>query len=81
MATGVRTLLSVAGAPADIGIATTGVAGPGFQGRHPPGTAFVGIAIGAETRVLSLALSGSRDAIRAAVVSEALIALALWLTL
>lgn len=79
MATGVCSLLAIDGVSADVGIATTGVAGPGFQGEHPPGTAFVGIALGSETMVLSLALVGSRDEIRTGVVSEALTALALWL--
>ena len=72
MALGARSALAVGGQDATVGISTTGVAGPGPQDGHPAGTAFVGIAVGAEVRVLALRLSGDRSAIRRAVVSEAL---------
>jgi nicotinamide-nucleotide amidase len=72
MALGVRTALAVDGRPADIGIATTGVAGPDPQDGKAVGTVFLGIASGDEVHVVELALSGSRDDIRAAVVVESL---------
>ena len=75
MATGVRTALAVDGIAADIGISTTGVAGPGSQDGHPAGTAYVGIAIGDHVSVLGLTLTGDREAIRRAVVSESIGAL------
>jgi nicotinamide-nucleotide amidase len=79
MATGVRTALAVDGRAADIGISTTGVAGPAPQDGKPVGTVFVAIAIGAEARVYPLLLSGTREDIRNAVVSESLVQLREWL--
>jgi nicotinamide-nucleotide amidase len=72
MALGVRTVLAVDGRPADIGIATTGVAGPDPQDGKPVGTVFIGIASGDDARVVELGLSGTRDEVRGAVVAEAL---------
>lgn len=75
MAEGVRFACAVDGVPAGIGISTTGVAGPDQQDGHPVGTVFVGIASEKGTSILSLNLSGSRQAIREAVVSESLVQL------
>ena len=75
MATGVRTALAVDGRPADIGISTTGVAGPDPQDGHPVGTVFLGFAIENRASSVALHLSGSRDDIRNAVVSESLMQL------
>jgi nicotinamide-nucleotide amidase len=72
MADGVRRALAVAGRPADIGVATTGVAGPDGQDGKPPGTAFVAVAMGEVVEVVPLALSGARDEVRAATVRAAL---------
>jgi nicotinamide-nucleotide amidase len=72
MADGVRRALAVAGRPADIGEATTGVAGPDGQDGKPPGTAFVAVAMGEVVEVVPLALSGARDEVRAATVRAAL---------
>ncbi|MBX3097976.1 MAG: CinA family protein [Salinibacterium sp.] len=72
MAAGVRDILAVAGEPAYIGISTTGVAGPEPQGGRAVGTVFLGFAIGLEVRTKGLALTGTRDEIRAQVVGEAL---------
>lgn len=50
---------------ADLGAATTGVAGPSGQGGHPVGEVFVAVAVpGQEPRVLPVLLSGSREQIR-----------------
>jgi len=76
MATGVRQLLSIDGTPADIGLATTGVAGPGPQDGHSAGEVYVAIAIGDRVEVLHLQIPGSRDDIRMRVVSESLSGLA-----
>ncbi|PWB96399.1 damage-inducible protein CinA [Salinibacterium hongtaonis] len=70
MASRVREVLAVGGQAADIGISTTGVAGPNPQHGHPPGTVFVGIAIGADVRVIALDLVGDRASIRSQVVDS-----------
>jgi nicotinamide-nucleotide amidase len=75
MATGVRAAMAVDGRPADIGISTTGVAGPAPQDGQPVGTVFVGVAMGVEVRSYPLSLSGDREHIRNAVVSESLVLL------
>ena len=75
MADRVRTVLAVDGRPADVGISTTGVAGPDPQDGKSVGTVFVGIAIGAEVSSIELSLTGSRAAIRSATVAEALVQL------
>jgi nicotinamide-nucleotide amidase len=60
---------------ADVGVATTGVAGPDPQDGQPVGTAFVAVAWGDVVPVRALALAGDRWAIRQACV-EAAVALA-----
>ncbi len=72
MADRVRRVLAVGGRDADVGLATTGVAGPDSQGGHPPGTVYLGIAVGASVRSVRLRLGGTRQAIRDATVSELL---------
>lgn len=68
MAAGVRVRLD-----ADIGVSTTGVAGPDPQDGQPPGTVYVAVDLhGAPVRVQALRLSGDRAAIREATVQAAL---------
>ncbi|NNC13357.1 nicotinamide-nucleotide amidohydrolase family protein [Planctomonas sp. JC2975] len=76
LARGVRTALAVAGRAADIGIATTGVAGPDGQGGHEPGTVFVGISWGETEQSIELTLCGDRAEIRAQTVAIAVRSLA-----
>ncbi|TFC00874.1 CinA family protein [Cryobacterium mannosilyticum] len=71
MARGVRTRLSTAGRAADLGIATTGAAGPDPQGGHPVGTVFLGLSRGGEGWAIPLRLAGDRAAIRAQTVARA----------
>lgn len=68
----VRAALAVDGRAADVGISTTGVAGPAPQGGQPVGTVFVGVAFGASTRVHELHLDGDRAGIRSATVAAAI---------
>ncbi|WP_285037089.1 nicotinamide-nucleotide amidohydrolase family protein [Plantibacter sp. ME-Dv--P-095] len=75
MADGVRRALAVDGLPADVGIATTGVAGPDPQDGQPVGTVFVGIVTRAGGRVVPLTLDGDRQEIRRQTVASALEAL------
>jgi len=67
MADGVRRRLG-----ADIGIATTGVAGPDSQDGHAPGEVWLGFAIGGDVTAVGLALGGDRESIRRDTVSESL---------
>ena len=71
MADGVRRALAVEGRPADIGVATTGVAGPSPQDGKPPGTVYIAVAADAGLDVLELRLHGDRGEIRAATVDAA----------
>jgi nicotinamide-nucleotide amidase len=57
--------------PADIGVATTGVAGPDPQDGHEPGTVFIAVAIAGDVRVTALQFDGDRAAIRQATVEAA----------
>ena len=71
MADGVRRTLEVGGRPADIGVATTGVAGPDPQDGASPGTVFLGVAMGDDVEAIALDLHGDRAEIRAATVRAA----------
>jgi PncC family amidohydrolase len=59
MAEGVRRLLD-----ADVGLATTGVAGPTEQEGHPPGTVWLGMAVGDDVDAVQVRLPGDRDRVR-----------------
>lgn len=72
MADGVRESLTVDGRPADVGLATTGVAGPDPQDGKAPGTVFVGISFAGRVEAIALGLRGDRAAIRKASVEAAL---------
>jgi len=72
MASGVRVALAVDGRPADVGIATTGVAGPDPQDGKPVGTVYLGLAIAGRVESHALTLHGSRSEIRTATVQHAL---------
>lgn len=72
MAIGARTYLAVDGERADIGVATTGVAGPDWQGGLAPGTVFIGLSMGTGSWSIPLNLSGDRAAIRAETVALAI---------
>lgn len=71
MARGVRARLA-----ADVGLATTGVAGPDPQDGHAPGTVHVAVATADTSHVASWSLPGDRPQVRGATVAG-LLALAL----
>jgi nicotinamide-nucleotide amidase len=71
MASGVRVRLR-----ADIGLATTGVAGPDPQDGHPPGEVWIAVATAAGIRSVRLERGGDRATIRRETV-EAVIELTL----
>lgn len=66
MAEGVRRLVG-----ADVGISTTGVAGPDRQEDKPVGTAYVGVAGPDGSSVVALDLTGDRASIQDQVVTAA----------
>ncbi len=72
MATRVRTALAIEGVPAEIGISTTGVAGPDSQDGAAVGTVFLGFAIGDDVTTLAVNLTGDRDEIRGSAVDASL---------
>jgi nicotinamide-nucleotide amidase len=80
MAEGVRLACAVDGVPASIGLSTTGVAGPDPQDGKPAGTVYVAVATDTGTRVVGLTIGGSRNTVRASVVSECLVQLKVVLT-
>lgn len=65
MADGARRALGRDGVTADVGIATTGIAGPLSPDGQPVGTVFLAVSTPLGSRVESLELSGDRDSIRA----------------
>lgn len=67
MAVGVRLRLG-----SDLGVATTGVAGPEPSGGHAPGTVHVAVADGDGVAVRSLTLAGDRASVRSATTDHAL---------
>ena len=74
LAEGVRHACAVDGRPADLGLATTGVAGPDPdpQTGQAAGTVFLGIATERGSRSVRLTLAGDRQAVRTATVAAAI---------
>ncbi len=72
MAEGARRLAGRDGAPADLGLATTGVAGPDQQDGHPVGEVWIGVALGDRLEAQGLILAGDRASIRWAAVARSL---------
>ncbi len=67
MADGVRKLLG-----ATVGVATTGVAGPGPTDGWPQGTLHIAVSLADDTVVRTMALAGNRDEVRRLAVERAL---------
>lgn len=57
---------------ADIGVATTGVAGPGPNEGHPAGTVFLACSVKGQTAVWGKSFTGDRAQVRAQAVEAAL---------
>jgi len=64
MAVGARNRLAVGGVRAQVGVSTTGVAGPGTQDGQLPGTVFIGLSLGSGSWAVPLHLTGDRSSIR-----------------
>ncbi|MGM7697171.1 CinA family protein [Microbacterium sp. A84] len=75
MATGVRRTVQVEGRPADVGISTTGIAGPESPDGQQVGTVHIGIATPLGVRAYAFQFDGDRAAIRAQTVDAAIDAL------
>ncbi|MFJ3471980.1 CinA family protein [Microbacterium maritypicum] len=72
MADGVRSVVSVGGSPADVGVSTTGIAGPDSPDGQPVGTVHIGVVTPAAMRTTAFRFLGDRDSIRAQTVAAAL---------
>lgn len=64
MAAGIRRLVAIEGRDADVGVATTGIAGPDSPDGQPVGTVHIGVRTPALASVRSFAFDGDRSAIR-----------------
>ncbi|QMU97952.1 CinA family protein [Microbacterium esteraromaticum] len=64
MAEGVRRAVAVAGRPADVGIATTGIAGPDSPDGQPVGTVHIGIVTPRGVRSIPHLFAGTRSQVR-----------------
>lgn len=72
MARGVRVAAGAPGSPTQVGVATTGVAGPEPQGPHPVGRVFVAVSTPTLERVEQYEFTGDRRDVRATAVLAAL---------
>ena len=74
MAEGARRACAVGGRPADLGLSTTGVAGPDPdpQTGLPAGAVYIGVATAHGARCVLLMLDGARSEIRSATVTAAI---------
>ena len=72
MAVGVRRAVAIDGIGADIGVSTTGVAGPEAQDGRPVGTVHIAVAAEAGCSIRSFRFEGSRAEIRSRATDAAL---------
>lgn len=72
MADGVRHAVSVAGRPADVGVSTTGIAGPESPDGQPVGTVHIAVVTPTASVTEPHAFPGDRAEIRAQAVAAAL---------
>lgn len=72
MADGVRRAVSVAGRPADVGMSTTGIAGPDSPDGQPVGTVHIGIVTPTGSRTAAHHFAGDRASIRRQTVDAAI---------
>lgn len=72
MADGVRRAVAVDGRPADVGVSTTGIAGPESPDGQPVGTVHIGVVTPSRTVTESFRFLGDRAEVRTRTVQEAL---------
>lgn len=75
MAEGVRSAVAVDEKPADVGVSTTGVAGPDPQDGQPVGRVHIAVATDAGCRIRSFLFEGDRSEIRTQATDAALSAI------
>lgn len=75
MATRVRAAVAIDGRHADVGLSTTGVAGPDSPDGQEVGTVYIGVATPKAVRALSFLFEGDRASIRRQTVDAAVDAL------
>ncbi|MFE7067037.1 CinA family protein [Microbacterium paraoxydans] len=76
MAAGVREAVGVDGLPADVGVSTTGIAGPESPDGQPVGTVHIGVVTPTVSRTRPFRFEGDREAVRAQTVAAVLDVLA-----
>ncbi|QAY60797.1 CinA family protein [Microbacterium protaetiae] len=74
MADGIRTVTGRHGVRTDVGVSTTGIAGPESPDGQPVGTVHIGVSTPDGTHAVSIVLDGDRGAIRHEAVRRALAA-------
>ncbi|KDA05803.1 damage-inducible protein CinA [Microbacterium sp. CH12i] len=79
MATGVRKVMRVDGRAADVGISTTGIAGPESPDGQPVGTVHVGVCSPAGVHSYQFLFKGDRASIRAQSVDAAIAVACEWM--
>lgn len=72
MAAGIRNVVGVDERAADVGISTTGIAGPDSPDGQQVGTVHIGIVLPNDARAVALQLTGDRQGIRRRTVEAAL---------
>ncbi|MFF3028272.1 CinA family protein [Microbacterium sp. NPDC057944] len=72
MARGVRSAVAIGGRSADVGVSTTGIAGPDSPDGQPVGTVHIGVATPVVEVSRAFVFTGDRAAIRAQTVDAAL---------
>lgn len=72
MADGVRRVVRVRGRSADVGVSTTGIAGPDSPDGQPVGTVHIGVVTPFTSRTKAFLFHGDREEIRAQTVDAAL---------
>jgi nicotinamide-nucleotide amidase len=72
MASGVRSAVAIDGDSAEVGIATTGIAGPESPDGQPVGTVWIGVSTPRGVVVRDFLFPGDRAAVRAAAVDAVL---------
>lgn len=72
MAAGVRAAVAVDGVAADVGISTTGIAGPDSPDGQPVGTVHIGVSTPTGVSAFTFSFRGDRESIRSQTIDAAI---------